>query len=152
MTTGKTIALNRWTFVDKVMSLLFNMLCRLAVTFLPRGISFNFMAAVTICSHFGAQENKVCHCFHCFPIYLSWSANANTWIYLWGQEGAQYDWLCFSYLTNLSVYMCAKLLQSCLTLATLWTVACQAPLSMEILRARILEWVAILSSQKPLWS
>ena len=31
---------------------------------------FNFMAAVTICSDFGAQENKVCHCFHCFPIYL----------------------------------------------------------------------------------
>ena len=32
--------------------------------------SFNFMAAVTICSNFGAQENKVCHCFHCFLIYL----------------------------------------------------------------------------------
>ena len=36
MTTGKTIALIRWTFVDKVMSLLFNMLSRLAITFLPR--------------------------------------------------------------------------------------------------------------------
>ena len=36
MTTGKTIALNRWTFVGKVMSLLFNMLSRLVVTFLPR--------------------------------------------------------------------------------------------------------------------
>ena len=36
MTIGKTIALTRWTFVDKVMSLLFNMLCRLAITFLPR--------------------------------------------------------------------------------------------------------------------
>ena len=31
------------------------------------------MAAVTICSDFGAQENKVCHCFHYFPIYLPWS-------------------------------------------------------------------------------
>ena len=31
---------------------------------------FNFMAAVTICSDFGAQENKVCHCFHCLPIYI----------------------------------------------------------------------------------
>ena len=31
------------------------------------------MAAVTICSDFGAQENKVCHCFHCFLIYLPWS-------------------------------------------------------------------------------
>ena len=36
MTTGKTIALTRWTFVGKVMSLLFNMLSRLVVTFLPR--------------------------------------------------------------------------------------------------------------------
>ena len=36
MTTGKTIALMRWTFVDKVMSLLFNMLSRLVITFLPR--------------------------------------------------------------------------------------------------------------------
>jgi len=31
------------------------------------------MAAITICIDFGAQKNKVCHCFHCFPIYLPWS-------------------------------------------------------------------------------
>ena len=31
------------------------------------------MAAVTVLNDFGAQENKVCHCFHCFPIYLPWS-------------------------------------------------------------------------------
>ena len=37
MTTGKTIALTRWTFVDKVMSLLLNMLSRLVIAFLPRG-------------------------------------------------------------------------------------------------------------------
>ena len=36
MTTAKTIALTRWSFVDKVMSLLFNMLSRLVITFLPR--------------------------------------------------------------------------------------------------------------------
>ena len=36
MTTGKTIALTTWTFVDKVMSLLFNTLSRLVITFLPR--------------------------------------------------------------------------------------------------------------------
>ena len=36
MTTGKTIALTRWTFIGKVMSLLFNMLSRLAITFLPK--------------------------------------------------------------------------------------------------------------------
>ena len=61
MTTGKTIALTRQTFVGKVRSLLFSMLPRLVITFLPRSkqASFNFMAAVTICSDFGAQKNKV---------------------------------------------------------------------------------------------
>ena len=70
MTTGKTITLTRWTFVGKVMSLLFNTLFRFATAFLPRSKCFNFMPAVTTCSDFGAQENKVCPCFHCFPIYL----------------------------------------------------------------------------------
>ena len=59
MTTGKTIALTRQTFVGKVESLLFNMLSRLVTTFLPRSASLNFMAAITICSDFGAQKNKV---------------------------------------------------------------------------------------------
>ena len=68
MTIGKTIALTRWTFVGKVMSLLFNMLSRLVIAFLPKEqASFNFMPAVTICSDFGAPKIKVCHCF---PIYL----------------------------------------------------------------------------------
>ena len=71
MTIGKSIALTKWTFVGKVMSLLFNMLSSLAIAFLPKN-KCSFMAAVTICSDFGAQENKVCLCFHCFPIYLPW--------------------------------------------------------------------------------
>jgi len=53
MTAGKTIALTRWTFVGKVMSLLFNILLRLVITFLPRSKCL-FMAAVIICSDFGA--------------------------------------------------------------------------------------------------
>ena len=70
ISTGKTIALTRQTFVGKVMSLLFNMLSSLVIAFLPRSeikFSFNFMAAVTTCSDFGAQKNKVSYCFH---IYL----------------------------------------------------------------------------------
>ena len=59
MTAGKTIALTRRTFVDKVTSLLFNMLSRLVITFNPRSKRLNFMAAVTICSDFGAPKNKV---------------------------------------------------------------------------------------------
>ena len=70
MATGKTMALTRRTFACKVMSLLFNMLSRFVIAFLPRSKHLDFMAAVTICSDFGAQENKVCHCFHCFLIYL----------------------------------------------------------------------------------
>ena len=58
MTTGKTIALTRKIFVGKVMSLLFNMLFRFVIAFLPRSKRLNFMAAVTIYTDFGAQENK----------------------------------------------------------------------------------------------
>ena len=58
MTTGKTVTLTRRAFVAKVMSLLFNMLSRLVITFLPRSKCLNFMAAITICSYFGAQKNK----------------------------------------------------------------------------------------------
>ena len=55
MTTGKTIALTRRIFVGKVMSLLLNMLPKLVIAFLPSGKRLlNFMAAVTICSDFGA--------------------------------------------------------------------------------------------------
>ena len=70
MTTGKTIAVTGWLFVGKVMSLLFNMLSRLVIAFLPRSSVLISDTVVTICSDLGAQENKVCHCFHCFPIYL----------------------------------------------------------------------------------
>ena len=72
MTTGKTIALTRWTFVSKVMSLFFNMLSSLVIAFLSRSKRL-FMAAVIICSDSGAPKNKLSHCFHCFPIYFPWS-------------------------------------------------------------------------------
>ena len=72
VTAGKTIALTIWTFVGKVMSLLFNMLSRLAIAFLPKSQCFLISwPAGTVCSDFGAQENKVCLCFHCFS-YLPW--------------------------------------------------------------------------------
>ena len=70
--TGKNIALTIQTFVDKVMSLTFNMLSRYSFSSKEK-ISFYFMAAVTICRDFGAQENRVCHCFLCFPTYLPWN-------------------------------------------------------------------------------
>ena len=68
MTAGKTIALTRWTFVGKVMSLLSNMLSRLVLIFLPRS---KFHGCNQHLQWFGAPQNKVWHCFHCFPIYFS---------------------------------------------------------------------------------
>ena len=70
MTNRKSIALTRWNFVSKVMSLFFNMLSRLVITFLLRSKHINFMAAVTICSDFGGQENNICHCFYFFLFCL----------------------------------------------------------------------------------
>ena len=65
VTTGKTIALTRWTFVGKVMSAV-----QLGHSFSSKEqASFNFMTAVTICSDFGAPK-KVSQYFYCFPIYL----------------------------------------------------------------------------------
>ena len=70
MTTGKTIALTRQTFVSKVMSLLFNKLSRLVITFLPRSkhllISWLQSPSVVIWS----LKKIKSHCFHCFAIYL----------------------------------------------------------------------------------
>ena len=74
MTAGKTIALTRWTFVGKVMSLLLNMPSRLVITFLPRSkrllISWLQSPSAAILE---APQNKLSHCFHRFPIYLPWN-------------------------------------------------------------------------------
>ena len=68
MLARNTIALTIQTFLGKAMPLLFNMLSRLVIAFLSRKqTSFNFMAAVTICSDFEAQENKICHCLYISP-------------------------------------------------------------------------------------
>ena len=74
MTTGKTKALTTQTFAGKVMSLLFNILSRFVIAFLPRSkhlvISWLQSLSTVILE---PKKNKVCHCFHCFPIYLPWS-------------------------------------------------------------------------------
>ena len=70
MTTGKTIAFTRWTSVGKVMPLLFNMLSKLVISFLPRSKCLNFMLQSPTAVILELPQNKVCHCFHCLPIYL----------------------------------------------------------------------------------
>ena len=74
MTTGKTIALTKRTLVSKVMSLLLNILSRMVITFLPRSkcllISWLQSPSAVILE---PPQNKVWHCFHCFPVYFPWS-------------------------------------------------------------------------------
>ena len=69
MTTGKTIALTRWTFLGKVMSLLFNMLSRLLIAFLPRSkcLLIPWLPSLSTVI-LEPPKNIVCHCFHCFCI------------------------------------------------------------------------------------
>ena len=73
MTTGKTIALTRWTTVGKVISLLLNMLSRLVIAFLPRSKQLLISWLQSPSAVILESKNKVCHCFHCFPTYLPWS-------------------------------------------------------------------------------
>ena len=71
MTTGKTIALTRQAFVGKVISLLFNMIFRLVIAFPPRNKQF-FISWLQPSSAVILEppQNKISHCFHCFPIYF----------------------------------------------------------------------------------
>ena len=80
--------------------------------------SFNFMAAVTICSDFGAPKNKVCHCFHCFPICLPWSdrTRIHDLSCLNVEFLAKFFTLFFHFTHPNNLCVHAKLLQSCLTL------------------------------------
>ena len=73
VTTGKTIALTIWTFVGRVMSLLFNTLWRLVITFLLRNNHLILRLQSTMCSDFGTQEEELCYYSHLLPFYLPWS-------------------------------------------------------------------------------
>ena len=130
MTTGKTIALTKWTFVGIVMSLIFNMLSSLVITFLPRSkrllISWLQSSSAVILE---PQKIKSDTVYTVFPFICHEVMGPDAII---------------------AKHYCAKSLQSCLTLSDPWTVACQATLS-GILQARILECVAISSSRGSSW-
>ena len=100
------------------------------------------MAEVTICSDFEAQENKICHCFHCFPIYLPWSdgtwchdvcfLNVEFWVLnvenfehyfasMWDERNCVVVWIFFG------IEMKTDLLQSCghcWVFHTCWHIEC----------------------------
>ena len=73
MTTGKTIALTRWTFVSNLMSLLFNKLSSLVIVFPPRSkhLLISWLQSLSAVILEPKKRNSVT--FHCFPLYLPWS-------------------------------------------------------------------------------
>jgi len=71
-TTGKTTALTRWTFVCKVMSLLFNMLSSFVIAFFPKSKHL-LISWLQAWSYFEDQGNKIYHCLYFSPISLPWS-------------------------------------------------------------------------------
>ena len=72
MTTGKTVALTRRTFVGKVMSLLFNMLSRLVITFLPRSKRLLISWLQSPCAVILEPQTVKSDTVHCLPIYFPW--------------------------------------------------------------------------------
>ena len=73
VTISKNIALTRWTFVGKVVSLLFNVLFRVVLAFLPRSKCLLISWLLSPSSVILEPRKIVCHCFYFFPIYLPWS-------------------------------------------------------------------------------
>ena len=70
MTTGKTMVLTRLTFVSQVMFVLFNTLSRFVIAFLPRSKCRLISGLQSPSTVILEPKKAVCHCFHCFPIYL----------------------------------------------------------------------------------
>ena len=73
MTTGKTIALTRWTFVSRVRSLFFNMLSGLVIAFLTRSKHLLISWLQSTSQWFWRPTNGSCHWFHVFLFYLPWN-------------------------------------------------------------------------------
>ena len=145
MTTGKTIALSRWTFVGKVMSLLLNMLSRLVITFLPRGkrllISWlQSPSAVLYCNRFiivfaqirpkkQTQKQNIFNLTVQYPEkYHSTSYITTAFVLGSRHPGLEIKFLCSTQPT----YACT--LSRVSLSVTPWTVGPQAPLSMEFSR------------------
>ena len=109
LTTGKTIALTRWTFFE-VMSLLFNMLSRLIIAFLPKSKCLLILWLLSPSAMILEPPKIVCHCFHCFPIYLPWSSG--TWCHDLSFLNVEWVTLKFSVLQLVLLYY-MKLVQFC---------------------------------------
>ena len=133
MTTGKTIALTRRTFVGKVMSLLFNMLSRLVITFLPKSKRLLiFMAAVTICSDFVIAVATVAKSLQLCPtLYHPRDSSPPDSLIPGILQARTLEWVAISFSSAWKWKVQVKSLSRVWLLATPWTAAYLAPLSMD---------------------
>ena len=164
MTTGKTIALTRRTFVHKVMSLLFNMLSIWVITFLPRSKCLltswlQSPSAVILEPIFSggrevlpqaqgkglaAKSLQSCPTL-CNPIDGSPPGSPVPGIL----QARTLEWVAISFSNAWKWKVKVKSLNCVWLLATRWTAAYQAPLSMGFFQARVLEWGTIAFSERP---
>ena len=83
------------------------------------------MAAITTCSHFGDQKNKVWHCFHCFPIYFYFlqfkSEFGNKEFMIWATVSSL---SCFYWLYRASPSLAAKYMINLISVLTIWWCLC----------------------------
>ena len=127
MTTGKTIALTRWTFLDKVMSLLFNMPSRLVIIFLPRCKHlFNFMATISICSDLAAKLLQSCLTL-CDSTHGRPPSSPVPGIL----QAGTLKWVAISFSNAWKWKVKGKSFSRVRLFATPWTTAYQAPLSVD---------------------
>ena len=92
------------------------------------------MAAVTICSDFGVQVNKFCHCFHCFPIYLPWI------------DGAKMPWSYF-----FEVWVLSQLFHSPLTPSSLSAIRVVSSTYLRLLIFLPAIWIPACASSSPVF-
>ena len=148
MITGKTIPLTRRTFVDKVMSLLLNMLTRLVITFLPRSkhLLISWLQ-VTICSDFAAAAKSLQSCpTLCNPIDGSPPGSPVPGILL----ARTLEWVAISFSNAWKWKVKVKSLSRVRLFATPWTAAFQAPPSLGFSRQEYWSGVPVPSPYIPI--
>ena len=104
MTTGKARALTRRTFVGKIMFLLFTLLSRFAIAFLPSNKCLLISWLQSPSWWFWNQENAICHCFHFVPTYLPWSDETGCYnlSFLNVEFKPAFSLSCFTFIKRLS--------------------------------------------------
>ena len=139
MTTGKTKALIRWTFVGKVMSLLFNMLSRLVITFFPssKHLLISWLQPQHSKDHMINPQQRVVLCAHTLShvwLFATLQTLPARLLCPWDSPGKHTEWVAISFSHAWKRKVKVKSLSRIQLLATPWAAAYQDPLSIGFSR------------------